>query len=260
MKHKKKYLHKKFFNAKTFNTKTLSIITCCIFFCCMNISYANKKSKDFDDNVNYSNNFNKSNNSNSFNNSSKFSHVNKNKVKNKDKQSKDKSNNKDRENYYTTLPWQQFEPNSSYCVCFVPYENCTNQIISAIAEAKQSVLVQAYVLTSYPIMKELILANNRNVQVKVIVDKNQYQQYAQPLKYLLKNQVPLWLDNDLLGLAHNKVIIIDDNTVITGSFNFTKSAQTKNAENLMIIRDKNLASQYTNNWYKRQKKAKKVRT
>jgi phosphatidylserine/phosphatidylglycerophosphate/cardiolipin synthase-like enzyme len=36
--------------------------------------------------------------------------------------------------------------------------------------------------------------------------------------------------------------------VITGSFNFTKAAQEKNAENLLIIRDQALATQYTQNW------------
>jgi phosphatidylserine/phosphatidylglycerophosphate/cardiolipin synthase-like enzyme len=45
-----------------------------------------------------------------------------------------------------------------------------------------------------------------------------------------------------------KVIVIDRELVITGSFNFTKAAQEKNAENLLIIRDPTLAAQYTQNW------------
>jgi phosphatidylserine/phosphatidylglycerophosphate/cardiolipin synthase-like enzyme len=43
-------------------------------------------------------------------------------------------------------------------------------------------------------------------------------------------------------------MIIDGETVLTGSFNFTKAAQEKNAENLLIIRDQALAVQYTQNW------------
>ena len=50
------------------------------------------------------------------------------------------------------------------------------------------------------------------------------------------------------AIAHNKVIVIDGETVITGSFNFTKAAQEKNAENLLIIRGQALAAQYTQNW------------
>ena len=49
-------------------------------------------------------------------------------------------------------------------------------------------------------------------------------------------------------IAHRKIIIIDRETIITGSFNFTKAAQEKNAENLLIIRDQTLPAQYTQNW------------
>jgi len=45
-------------------------------------------------------------------------------------------------------------------------------------------------------------------------------------------------------------MIVDRETVITGSFNFTKAAEEKNAENLLIIRNKELAKVYIENWYK----------
>jgi phosphatidylserine/phosphatidylglycerophosphate/cardiolipin synthase-like enzyme len=50
------------------------------------------------------------------------------------------------------------------------------------------------------------------------------------------------------AIAHNKVMIIDGETVITGSFNFTKAAEENNAENLLVIRDKKLAERYERNW------------
>ena len=50
------------------------------------------------------------------------------------------------------------------------------------------------------------------------------------------------------AIAHNKVMIIDGETVVTGSFNFTRAAEGKNAENLLVIRDKNLAVRYAENW------------
>jgi phosphatidylserine/phosphatidylglycerophosphate/cardiolipin synthase-like enzyme len=50
------------------------------------------------------------------------------------------------------------------------------------------------------------------------------------------------------AISHNKVIVIDGEVVITGSFNFTKAAQEKNAENLLIIKDQALAARYTENW------------
>jgi phosphatidylserine/phosphatidylglycerophosphate/cardiolipin synthase-like enzyme len=50
------------------------------------------------------------------------------------------------------------------------------------------------------------------------------------------------------AISSNKVMIIDGETVITGSFSFTKTTQEKNAENLPIIRGLALATQYTQNW------------
>lgn len=153
---------------------------------------------------------------------------------------------------YFTNQLHGFEQESKYAICFTPNNNCTAMIVSAINQAKHNILVQAYVLTSYPIIKALIYAHKHDVDVKVIVDKNQYTQYKQPLNYLLNHGIDLRIDGNLIGLAHNKVIIIDDKIVITGSFNFTKSAQTKNAENVIFIQDKNIAKQYKNNWNNRQ--------
>jgi len=43
---------------------------------------------------------------------------------------------------------------------------------------------------------------------------------------------------DVAGIAHNKIILIDARVVVTGSFNFTRSAEESNTENLLIIEDK----------------------
>jgi phosphatidylserine/phosphatidylglycerophosphate/cardiolipin synthase-like enzyme len=50
------------------------------------------------------------------------------------------------------------------------------------------------------------------------------------------------------AIAHNMIMVIDGETVITGSFNFTKAAEEHNAENLLVIRDQGLAEKYTANW------------
>jgi phosphatidylserine/phosphatidylglycerophosphate/cardiolipin synthase-like enzyme len=52
------------------------------------------------------------------------------------------------------------------------------------------------------------------------------------------------------AIAHDKIMIIDGKTVVTGSFNFTNAAECKNAENLLIIKSDELAKIYTNNWNK----------
>jgi phosphatidylserine/phosphatidylglycerophosphate/cardiolipin synthase-like enzyme len=65
--------------------------------------------------------------------------------------------------------------------------------------------------------------------------------------FLANQGVPTMIDANH-AIAHNKIIVIDGETVVTGSFNFTNAAQDKNAENLVIIRDSTLAAQYAQNW------------
>ncbi len=64
---------------------------------------------------------------------------------------------------------------------------------------------------------------------------------------MLQNYFPTKIDS-AHAIAHNRVMIIDGETVITRSFNFTRAAEEKNAENLLVIRDQALAEKYIQNW------------
>ncbi|MGC8483733.1 MAG: phospholipase D-like domain-containing protein, partial [Thermodesulfobium sp.] len=75
------------------------------------------------------------------------------------------------------------------------------------------------------------------------------------LPLLIQNNVPVLIDT-VHGIAHNKIMILDDTNVITGSFNFTDAADSRNAENVLIIQDSELARIYKDNWDKRAKTAK----
>jgi phosphatidylserine/phosphatidylglycerophosphate/cardiolipin synthase-like enzyme len=68
--------------------------------------------------------------------------------------------------------------------------------------------------------------------------------------------IPTYIDAKH-AIAHNKVMIIDQMTVITGSFNFTKAAEVNNAENLLVIRSKELAKIYLDNWRKHEEHSEK---
>ena len=136
---------------------------------------------------------------------------------------------------------------SAVTVCFTPGGNCTSVIVRALSDAKRTILVQAYAFTSAPIAKALLDAHTRGVQVQVILDASNRTDKYSAADFLANQGVPTLIDA-AHAISHNKVMIIDDETVITGSFNFTKAAQEKNAENVLIIRDKALAAQYTQNW------------
>jgi len=136
-------------------------------------------------------------------------------------------------------------------VSFTPGSDCTGLVVTAIHSAKTSVLVQAYSFTSAPIAQALADAHRRGVDVRIILDKSQIGERYTSAKFFVNSGIPVWID-DKVAIAHNKVMIIDDETAITGSFNLTRSAQERNAENLLIIQNADLAAKYVHNWKVRQ--------
>ena len=142
---------------------------------------------------------------------------------------------------------------AKYQLCFTPSQTamqCTDMLIKAIDKAKDNIIVQAYSFTSAPVVKALLEAHKRGVKVVVLVDKSNITSKYSVVRTVTNANIPVYVDYKP-AIAHNKVMIIDDKEVVTGSFNFTKSAQVRNAENLLIIDDAKLASQYKENFKNR---------
>jgi phosphatidylserine/phosphatidylglycerophosphate/cardiolipin synthase-like enzyme len=133
-------------------------------------------------------------------------------------------------------------------VYFSPRGGATEAVVNALEHATNSVLVQAYSFTSAPIAKALVEAHRRGVQVKVILDKSQRTEKYSEADFLKNSEVPTLIDAQH-AIAHNKIMILDDCLVLTGSFNFTKAAEENNAENLLVINDSALAKDYVANWH-----------
>lgn len=138
-------------------------------------------------------------------------------------------------------------PNDSVDVHFSPKGGCKEAITREIEGAKTDIYVQAYSFTSAPIAKALLSASKRGVKVEAILDKSQRTAKYSSASFLANVRIATFID-DKHAIAHNKIIIIDGVTVITGSFNFTKAAEERNAENLLVIRSKDLAKLYMDNW------------
>jgi len=132
-------------------------------------------------------------------------------------------------------------------VSFSPRGGCTENIIDQIKAADSEILVQAYSFTSTLIAKALTDAHDRGVKVKVILDKSQRLERHTSATILVNAGIPTYVDAKH-AIAHNNVMIIDQLTVITGSFNYTKDAEVSNAENLLVIRSEKLAEIYLRDW------------
>lgn len=147
--------------------------------------------------------------------------------------------------------WHNFHSDTDKVnVCFTPPSGCGSLIAQEVSKAKKSIYVQAYGFTFGPIIYQLKAAHSRGVKVHVILDGGHLSNNKQIYQELKDIGMDVSLDK-MSGIAHNKVMIIDQQKVITGSFNFTKSADTRNAENVVLIDDTNIAKQYLENWQSR---------
>ena len=138
---------------------------------------------------------------------------------------------------------------ATVAVYFSPNGGAQAALVDAIDKAKQSIYVQAYLFSNKAITKALVKAHQRGVAVKVIVDKKMRKLKKNTVDSLLKAGVDTFFD-DVHHTAHNKVMIIDENLTVSGSFNFVKVAETDNAENLLLIRSPSIAKEFLDNWKK----------
>ena len=128
-------------------------------------------------------------------------------------------------------------------VLFSPNGGCQDAIVSEISKAQKTIDIAMYYLTSREIAQELVKAKDRNVKIRIVLDKSQETQKFSKSRYLIKRGFEVKYHTGS-GIMHNKFAIIDNRTLITGSFNWTPTADQKNEENLLIMTDEELIKKY----------------
>jgi phosphatidylserine/phosphatidylglycerophosphate/cardiolipin synthase-like enzyme len=135
-------------------------------------------------------------------------------------------------------------PAASIEIHFSPSSACRDAIVQLIDSARSTIRVQAYSFTSRPITRALVEAHRRGVTVEMVLDRSDRR--SNRVKELQAAGVRVWFDASH-PIAHDKVVIVDDRAVSTGSFNLTAQAE-RNAENCLVIRQEPVARQYTAHW------------
>jgi len=136
----------------------------------------------------------------------------------------------------STVPaWTRSEDDMT--VYFSPKGGAMQAIQWEINHAKKYIDVQGYLITTNEIVKPLREAQARGVKVQIILDSNNLAGEFSAAAFFSDGELPVWQD-DKHKEAHNKIMLFDGETIITGSFNFTDQAENTNAENLLVIRKK----------------------
>ncbi len=128
-------------------------------------------------------------------------------------------------------------------VYFCPIDYCAGAVKNELSNAKASILFAAYSFTHPEIANELILKAAGGISVSGVFEKSTAGSSYSKDNVLAENGVNVRLEASR-RLMHHKFFVIDNETVITGSFNPTRNAAERNDENLIIIRDSAIASLY----------------
>ena len=138
-----------------------------------------------------------------------------------------------------------FEPNQAR-VFFSPQDGCAKEVVSQLDNAKNSIYIAMYFFTSRDMAQALVRAKQRGLDVKVCLNapdkSSEYDKYSKDV-YLKNNGIPVKPIKGK-GIMHNKFCIIDEEIVLTGSYNWTKRAEAENDENMLVINSKEIAKIY----------------
>jgi len=128
---------------------------------------------------------------------------------------------------------------------FSPNRGGAQTVIGFIDRCEKTIDAAVYCITHDDISDALIRAHNRGVVVRVITDKTQAAGRWSDDEKLEEASIPIKRGGyHWRGSMHNKFIIGDDSAIGTGSFNWTKNADKKNAENFVIIRLRYVVREY----------------
>ena len=128
---------------------------------------------------------------------------------------------------------------------FAPEDQVTERLLALIREAEDSIRLMAFIFTDDDLGEAVIAQHEAGLTVQGVFEERNadlgYSEFGR--MYSTEPRMDVRLDGNVY-MMHHKVIILDDETVVLGSFNFSRSADEVNDENVLVIRDRDVASQY----------------
>jgi phosphatidylserine/phosphatidylglycerophosphate/cardiolipin synthase-like enzyme len=127
--------------------------------------------------------------------------------------------------------------------CFSRVERCDVLLISLINRANRSVYVAVYSFTRDSLATALISAKERGVEVRVVIERERAYEQGSEYPRLKSAGVDVRLDGNPNSM-HHKFMVIDEYIVVTGSYNWSTAAETRNDENIVVILDRDVAQRF----------------
>jgi phosphatidylserine/phosphatidylglycerophosphate/cardiolipin synthase-like enzyme len=129
-------------------------------------------------------------------------------------------------------------------ILFSPDDSVAKRLLELINEAQESINFMAYTITSDEIGVAMRDKAQAGIPVIGVMDSGQVSSDGTEYNFFIEAGMDIRLDGNERGLLHHKVLIIDQEIVITGSYNFTASAENNNDENVVVLHDRSAAQKY----------------
>lgn len=124
--------------------------------------------------------------------------------------------------------------NAETAVYFTPSLDCENQIIQLLNNSKQSIDISVYSINNNNIVAALKQAYTRGVPIRILTDRVQAAGRGAKSIELYESGLNIRVHSKH-RIEHNKFMVADNETVITGSYNWTNPASLKNSENCLVV-------------------------
>ncbi|RLD77528.1 MAG: phosphatidylserine/phosphatidylglycerophosphate/cardiolipin synthase [Bacteroidetes bacterium] len=118
-------------------------------------------------------------------------------------------------------------------VCFSPQNKCSETIKDFLDKAKNSIQICVFTISDNSITKQIVQCFERGVNIKIITDNDKQYDRGSDISYLAGKGIDIKVDMTRHHM-HHKFAIVDNNALLTGSYNWTRSAEKYNQENLII--------------------------
>ena len=139
---------------------------------------------------------------------------------------------------------EYFQPKPVICEChFFPNASNEEKVVSMLRTCKKTLDIAIFSLTLDSIAEAILEAYQRGIKVRMIADDECAKNKGSNVKLIASVGVPCKTDNAIYHM-HHKFAVLDGSVVIMGSFNWTGQAVKYNQENIFFYEDKNIASQY----------------
>lgn len=132
---------------------------------------------------------------------------------------------------------------------FSPEDRALLRLVDLVNRSEESIFFLTYSFTIDELAEAILAALERGVEVRGVMDKAQAANQGGEFGRFTENEIDVRLDGEE-GSMHNKVLIIDGEIVVTGSYNFSANAEKRNDENLLVIHDIVVASKYMEEFHR----------